>query len=259
MDGLDLDTSFFSGPSAMPSFSGLSLPELNLGMFGGPPGVSEWASGSGLTNLPTSMGDIGQYAVNLPGTFSGTPTGEAGGSLAGLSEMARTVAPILGVGTSLAQIPLQVASLSEAGRGRKALESGMQTAQAAAAPAIAAEQALLPAGTKGLLTGELPPELEANVQHQVNQVRQARLAQLTKAGIDPATAEAMIATELQELEHTLRLQAAQSLLGGGMGVAGQAAGAAGTAGELGLSEFTTAGQSLSEANRALLRLTGSAA
>ena len=120
MDGLDLDTSFFSGPSAMPSFSGLSLPELNLGMFGGPPGVSEWASGSGLTNLPTSMGDIGQYAVNLPGTFSGTPTGEAGGSLAGLSEMARTVAPILGVGTSLAQIPLQVASLSEAGRGRKA-------------------------------------------------------------------------------------------------------------------------------------------
>src|SRR5207237_10713596 len=119
-------------------------------------------------------------------------------TLSQLSGLARQVAPILGVASAGAQIPLQLAGLSEAARGRRALESGVRTQQAAAAPAIAAEQQLFPVGTAALLGQPLPPQLEAAIQAQVNQARQTRLQQLVSAGTDPATAQAMVETEMQQ-------------------------------------------------------------
>lgn len=203
--------------------------------------------------------------------YSGGTGGREPGFMDTIARYASPVSQLLGAGAAIAQIPLSLKSIEASGSGQRQLERGAgqasaasDTAAAAAAPALASGKSLVPAGTAALMTGTLPPELQASVDQQINQVRNQMLQRLVTQGIDPATAEAMIADQMTQLKTQLTLQTAQQLLGGGdqmlrsaSGSAGTSAYAGGTAGQTGAYEFTSANDSLLMANQALMRLLGS--
>ncbi len=192
----------------------------------------------------------------LPGSYPTPATPSVGGAMENVASYAKMAAPILGGLTTAAQIPLQIAGLSEAGRGRKSLERGVQTMERAAAPQIAAEEKLLPAATEALLTGQVPPAVEADIQNKVNAWEQTQLQNLTAQGIDANTARAMLAQHRTQLETTLRMQWAQSAMQMGEGAAGGAVGAATGAAGFGGEEYMTAGQALQNANLSMYKLLG---
>jgi hypothetical protein len=233
--------------------------DLGMGEVGG--GVSP-----GAFTLPdfspySALGaDASKYLVNLPDPMGpgpgAPPTPSFGGAMENLSYYAKQAAPILGGLTMGAQIPLQIAGLSEATRGRKALERGVQTQERAAAPQIAAEEALLPAATEALLTGKVPDAVEADIQNKVNAWEQTQLQNLSAQGIDANTARAMLAQQRTQMEQTLRMQWAQTTAQTGEGAAGGAVTAAGGAASFGSEEYQTAGQALANANQSMYRLLG---
>lgn len=271
MDGLDFGfpTEVTGGSFAPPQ---IDIPSFNFPNFGADLNIGNLAGASGIGNLTNNLGDIIGKGVDMSGrgldftnpssiTDGGSaPSGGGGGGgwgLKDISGMARDVAPILGVGTTLAQIPLQVSALNQAGRNTKIAQEAATTAQRAAAPGIAASERLTPAGTDALLTGKLPPGLEAAVNEQVNQVRQQLLQHLVSQGIDPATANSMIEQQMAELRNTLTLQYAEGLLGGGSTTGGQAIQASQAAGAISGNLAGAEGASLQAANQALGHLVGS--
>src|SRR5262252_4524435 len=206
-----------------------------------------------------------------PGGVEGFLKG-AGKFLSGGKEQSGldTLLGLTRAGLGVAQIPLSISALNQAAGARRALESSVNLARqsseraaTAAAPAVAASGALIPAGTSALLGGSLPPEIEANINEQINQYRSTKLDQLVRQGMDPIQARAQIEGEVQQLEQRLRLQWAESLTGAGGGLLSQATGAivaetggAGTAGRLAGAEFQTVEEILQNANNALARLLG---
>lgn len=228
--------------------------------------ASDFMSGLGTATKDLNIGSLvpetglaemfGPTRANLPAMdvsgFGGMGSG-GGGKPTDWNSLIKLAGGGLGLAGSLAQIPLGIAGLDVARRGQKALEKGAETAQAAAAPKIAAEQRLLPAGTDALLTGKLPPELQSQVDLQVNQAKEQMLQNLTRSGIDPATAEAMIQGQLDQLRTQLTTELGQSLLSGGSTVGdGGSVGVQG--GQLGSQELQVANQSLQGANQALNRV-----
>lgn len=254
---MDLDFGFpteVTGGSFAPPQ--IDIPSFNFPNFGADLNIGNLAGASGMGNLNFGGLNFGSPDTSTPGTGGGGAGGGTGFDWRGAVKDASSV---LGLGTQIAQIPLSIGSLSQAGRANKAVESSIATSQRAAAPGIAASEKLLPAGTDALLTGKLPPELEAAVNNQVNQVKQQLLQHLVSQGIDPATANSMIEGQLAELRNQLTLQYAESLLGGGSAAGGQAVAAAGQAGMLATGEASGAGASLQAANQALGRLVGAGA
>lgn len=258
-----LDTSGWSG-------WGAGLAEMpNLGRLGDqlPAGtIEDFVKGAGGPATYPGQGNlvnVGGMMVNRPPTPSPTDLagkGEGGSSTGStIAKWAQPVSQMLGGVAAISQIPLTLAGLNISKQGQKIQQNAANTAQAAAGPAVAAEAALLPAGTKALMTGQLPPELEAQVEQQVNQVKQTMLQQLVNQGIDPATAESMIADQLTQLKTNLTIQMANSLLQGGSASASGATWGAGTAGNIGGAQYSTANQSLLQSQQALMRLLGSAA
>lgn len=259
MDGIGLDFGFpteisggeFAPPPMpqLPSFSpSFNLPEFNL-----------YPNFNYSSMVPSGLTDMNVGGFNFGGPSTaperGTPPTPEKSTFQKISDYAETAAPILGLGVTAAQIPLQLAQLSQTGRAQKSLEGAVSTERAAAAPGIAAEERLLPAGTEALLSGTLPPELQAAVDDQVNSTKQQMLQQLEQAGIDPVSANAMIETQLQELRTQLTLQYANALMTGGMSAGGIAASSAQAGGVL--SAGAASANPLQAANQALARLTAS--
>jgi hypothetical protein len=208
-------------------------------------------SPSAVPNIASTSGSIDPSIANWGSQIaSDVPTG--GSFLNTVGEYAKPVSAVLGGMGAAAQIPLGLMSLNIARQGQKAQQAGIQQAEAAAAPQIAAEQKLLPAGTDALMTGQLPPELQQQVDTQMAQTKAALLQNLSSAGIAPDTAEAMIAGQLAQLKNQLTMQAAQSLLTGGGGVAGGGTTAI-QAGQLGGTSANNANQALQNANQSLTR------
>lgn len=270
VDWGSVDIPTFSGPSnySFPSvdWSAVSIPTLQG------PELTSLAGASGLTyetpntilpasskvNLIPGVGYVNPAPTPSPTDIKyGAPT-SGGGDNAGstFAKYAQPVAASLGGIAALAQIPLGVASLNVSRQGQRALTQGAQTANAAAQPALAAESQLMPAGTKALLGGGLPANLQMQVDTQVEQAKNAMLQQLVNQGIDPATAEAMIAEQVANLKNNLEIQMAQSLLTGGSAAASGAVWGAGTTGQLGGQELNTANQAIYGANNSLARLSG---
>lgn len=241
------------------SFAPPSLPSFNVPNFGADLNIGNLAGQSGIGGFNPDL-NMGGVNFGSPDTYQpgspGAPPPPGGTNLHDIGGMAKDVSSILGVGTGLAQIPLQVSALNQAARNTKIAEGAASTASRAAAPAIAASERLTPAGTNALLTGTLPPELEAAVNNQVNAVKQQLLQHLVSQGIDAATANSMIEGQIAELRNTLTLQAAEGLLGGGATTGNQAVSAAGTAGQISGNLAGAEGNSLSAANQALGRLVG---
>lgn len=224
--------------AGLPSIPSFTVGSQGVGNFVMPGLVESTGGGLGATE--------GGFFTGLGNTLSKIGTG--------IGTYAEPAAKVLGGLGLAAQVPLGLMSLNIARQGQKALQQGVQTEEALARPAIAAETALLPAGTEALMTGQLPPELQTQVNMQVNQTEQAMLQQLEAQGINPDTARAMITGQIEQLRNQLTLQAAQSLLSGGgsAGTLGQQTGLVG--GNLGTTEYQTATGALTGANQALMQL-----
>jgi len=242
------------------SFSGIgSVPSVptDYSSFFGPTGLSG-----------TLTGELEGATITGGGGW-GTNAGAGSGPLAGgglnlnqqpntgsWTDYIRPAAAGIGALSMAGQIPLSILAQNVARQGQKGLQSAVQTEQAAAAPAIAAENALLPAGTQALLGGQLPPELQQSVDTQVEQWKAAQLQNLANAGVGAQEAQAMIAQQEAQLRNQLTLQAAQSLMEGGTTATQIGSYAAGQGGQLGQQEMSIAGNAINNANRAMYGLLG---
>jgi hypothetical protein len=259
MDGFDFGTDLGSviGGAGGSELGNFSLNPMSLGSMSGLANEAMPGMSAPMMGFPAISPEAGTTNPGSFGSFSnpglGAGSGDGGGGGTNWGAMAKTALPFLQAGAGLAQIPLGVEALNIARQGQKATQAGIRTAQEAAQPMITAEQQLLPAGTNAMLSGKLPPQLQTQVDNQVNQQRQAMLQQLASAGIDPATAEAMIQGTLEQLRTQLTTQYAQSLLSGGTSL-GQGGNLGGTSGNLGTQELNTASQALQGANQSLNRV-----
>src|SRR5215472_11757962 len=247
------------------SFSGLSsIPSAQMDWTFGPGGGIGNLAGGELT------GDLAGATISGSGGL-GTGTGPISGPLSGGGmnlnqgggggggswlDYIKPAAAGIGALSMAGQIPLGILAQNVARQGQKGLQSAVQTEQAAAAPAIAAENALLPAGTQALLGGQLPPELQQSVDTQVEQWKAAQLQNLANAGVGAKEAQAMIAQQEAQLRNQLTLQAAQSLMEGGTTATQIGSYAGGQAGQLGQQEMSIAGNAVTNANRAMYGLLG---
>src|SRR5262249_13940534 len=152
------------------------------------PGAPTQAEPGGLSGFLKSAGEF----------LRGGREGDKGFNLGDLTGLAKA-------GLGIAQIPLSVSALNQAASARRSLDRSVstaqqsaQSAQTAAAPAVAASGPLITAGSQALLGGGLPPEIEANINEQINNYRSTKLDQLVRQGVDPMQARAQIETEVQQ-------------------------------------------------------------
>lgn len=251
--------SIFPSASNLSGMINDSMPSLGLGTGGFGSNAmqvptdllrSSYKTGAPLNLSPTVQAGI-QDAE--PGLFS-----KLGSGMKTASEYAGPVANLLGGLGMASSIPLGIMSMETAKKGQEAMQQGVNTAERMAAPAIASEEQLMPAGTSALMTGQLPPELQTQVDNQVNQYEQSMIQNLVSQGINPDTARSMIAGQVQQMRNQLTMQSAQSLLGGGQGVAGIAGEGSQIGGSQGSNLYGTSTNALYNSQNSLSRLLGSA-
>ncbi len=213
----------------------------------------------GLSEFPTvGGGDMAGYYGSSWAPMSSVPGGGGGSWLDTLSGYANQAMPFLRLGTQGLGAFAGIEGMMQAGRQNKYMQQAQKTAQQAAAPALAAQQALLPAGTSAMLGGALPPGLEAQVNQWANGAKAQARQYYAHAGIQDSTMMAEMDAYIDQLAQGMRAQYAQGLLTGGFQAGQGAVSAAGLGGQLaGLGEGA-ANQAVQQANQALYRVLGMA-
>src|SRR5262245_33724378 len=190
-----------------------------------------------------------------PTAMSG-PIGGGGGFLGDLSGYAKQVLPFLQLGTQGLGAYTGIQGMLQAGKHNQFLTSAQQTAQGAAAPALAAGQQLIPAGTSALMGGNLPPGLEATVNNWKNSWRQQLRNYYAKAGITDSTMMAQVEAQIEEQAQMLRAQLAQGMISSGTSALQPALQGAQIGGSLAERSGDTTTAAIAAANQALSRLLG---
>lgn len=232
--------------------------------FGG--AAADFAAPAGLgqdisSYLPSGGG--GFSGMNLsPGTALSTgPFCEMGGggggfSFGDLAGYAKQALPFLQLGSQGLGAYTGIQGMLEAGRQNKNLQAAQNTAQGVAAPALAAGQQLIPAGTQALLGGQLPPALESTVNQWMNNWRTQIRQFAARSGIDASTMLAQYEGLIQSQAQELRAQLAQGLLSAGTGALQPAIQGAQVGGQLAGHQQDAVTSAITAANQALARLMG---
>lgn len=225
--------------------------------------------------LPSDMGglplpDFGSVGANFyPGEGLGAPlstltdpsfTGPAGdmgggaGFFGTLSKFASEALPFLRLGAPILGAYAAGSALNRAGQQQGALDRAQRTSESAAAPGVAAAGELIPAGTKALMGGALPPELESQVNAYINNARTRARQALAKMGLTSSDAAVQMDAWIEQQAQELRAKLAAGLLQSGTGAIPP--GVTGQAGQIASSQSATINQAMQEANRALYALLG---
>lgn len=212
----------------------------------------------------SSGGDFAPISSYLPSSgaavdptaFSGAMGGGGGGFLSDLSGYAKQVLPLLQLGTQGLGAYTGIRGMLEGQQQQGYLNQAQKTAQQAAAPALAAGQQLIPAGTQALMGGQLPPALESTVNQWMNNWRTQIRQFAARSGIDASTMLAQYEGMIQEQAQQLRAQLAQGMIQSGTGALQPALQGAQIGGNLATHQGDAVTAALTAANQALARLMG---
>jgi hypothetical protein len=212
-----------------------------------------------MTDFSAPGGGGGFSGLNLsPGQATSVgPVGDMGGggfNFSDISGYAKQALPFLQLGSAGLGAYTGIRGMQQAGQQQGFLTSAEKTAQSAAAPALAAGQQLLPAGTSALLGGNLPPALEATVNQWKNNWRTQLRQYAAKAGIPESTMMAQYEGIIESQAQELRAQLAQGMITSGTSALQPAIQASQVQGQMALHQGDTTTAAISNANAALAKL-----
>lgn len=192
----------------------------------------------------------GTYGAGAPGPGDGS----GGGIFGNLSGFAKDALPFLRLGTGVLGAGVGFSALNQAGKQQALLSNAQKTSAAAAAPGVAAAGELIPAGTKALMGGPLPPELEAIVNNFINSEKTKARQTLAKMGLTSSDAATQMDAWIEQQALELRAKLAGGLLQSGTGAIPP--GVTGQAGPLASQQTTSINTAVQEAQRAMFNLLG---
>ena len=251
-------TDFGGPPPAAPSFD-YSPPALGLNA-GAPESPGFTFSGD------TFVKPAGEYSFGGDRSLSASDPGPVGSGAGGFGDVMRTVGgyadsamPFLKLGLGGLSAYTGVQAMNQAKANNKIAQQAASRSAAAAAPAVSAAQELIPAGTKAMLGGSLPPGLEEEVQKFIRDNKTAARSRLAKLGITNSTMLDQVDKEIEADAVRLRENLAQQLVQTGTADVAAATGALGNSGTIAQQQGNTTTQAIQAANNAVNTLFGAGA
>lgn len=251
-DGGDGGFSFegFSPSFPVPDIQGPSIPEIPTAGYENMTHAMPPVAGGEVLGLPAGMGGGGGGPSSWMDTMSNIGS-KIGGAASGALPFVK-----LGLGGLGAYEGIQAGN--RASEQSDIMRKAQERTSAAAAPAVSAAAALVPAGTQGVLGGPLPPQLETQAQQYERDLR-ARLADFyAKAGIESTGQEEQEAA-IQSLVASYRQQLAQGILNSGLDASKTGIGGESNLISSAQREGGTLSSAMLSANQAMGQLLGSGA
>lgn len=226
------------------------------GLFGGGGGgvadsVPGFAGGSygPLISEPTAVDTGG-------GGGFGDWLGKLGGGIDALGAGAKSIAPLLGLGTTAMGIYGGIQQQRQGAQQMDVLRQQQRQQQQMAAPAAQAGGALTQAGQAALMGGSLPPALEAQVEDWKNRARMQYQQMLASSGQTDSSAALQYDAWLETQAQKLRGELAGNLYGQGLQGVQTALGPSATVSQTAMGMAGGTRGSVEAANRALHDLLG---